>query len=332
MVALLVSGLAVHVLKIAREAAPPGFELLLPPDDVDDAGWDRWARKADLYLGTPVGLTPPRLESLRGYRLVQLMTTGYDQLDIPTLRHLRIPVANSGGANAAQVAEYTVMLILACLKRLCQDNARVHAGGWRLHPDPQEPLELHGKTVGLVGFGNIGRGVARRLRGWDVTVMYYDMRRPSTAVEEELASTYAPLEELLRVADIVSLHVPLSGATHRLIDGRALAAMKQGAILINTSRGGTVDEDALHGALSSGHLLAAALDVFASEPPSQTSPLRQMDNAILTPHTAGNSTKAWTDAARRGFANLERVVRGEAPDYIIPELLDVFRATPNDAR
>jgi phosphoglycerate dehydrogenase-like enzyme len=313
-----------HVLEITRSVAPPEFELIVVPTDLSDEEWTQWTRRADLYLGTAKGLTPSRLERLEGYRLVQLMSVGYDQLDMATLRTLRIPLANSGSANAVQVAEYTVMLMLACLKFLCQDNARVHAGGWRRQPTPAEPLELQGKTVGLVGFGNIGQNIARRLLGWDVALVYYDVYRQNEPIERLLGATHMSLEDLLRTADIVSLHVPLSKATHRLINRQTLAVMKQGAIVINTSRGGVVDEEALYEALVSGRLSAAALDVFGSEPPPPGIFLRQLENVIMTPHTAGNSTKAWTDTALQGFANLQRVVRGERPNHIVPELRDLL--------
>ena len=147
--------------------------------------------------------------------------------------------------------------------------------------------ELYGSTVGIVGMGRIGREVARRLAGWQAELIYYDPVRLPADVERELQVRYAELDQLLRTADAVTVHVPLNVHTRNLIDSESLSVMKPSAILVNTARGGLVDEDALAAALRSGQLLGAGLDVFIHEPIPVDHPLVELPNVILTPHSAG---------------------------------------------
>ncbi len=188
-----------------------------------------------------------------GLRLVQLMSVGYDTFDLQGARAAGVPVAVNGGANAIAVAEHAVMLMLATLKRLAELNSAVHGGQWRSGPTGEERLyELWHSTVGIVGLGRIGRQVAQRLQGWEATLRYFDPVRLPAAEEQALGVEYRPLEQLLAESDVVTVHVPLSDQTRHLIDARALSLMKPSAVLVNTSRGGLVDEAALAEALRSG--------------------------------------------------------------------------------
>ena len=174
-------------------------------------------------------------------------------------------------------------------------------------------IELAGKTVGLVGFGRIGREVARRARAFDATIIYHDLMRASASVEAELGATYVSRDDLLCRADVVSLHVPLTAETWGMIGERELRLMRADAVLINTARGALLDEQALVRALAEEWIAGAGLDVFAQEPPSADSPLLTFPNVVLTPHVAAGTRDAYRTKMQAVFSNIQRVARGEAP-------------------
>jgi len=308
------------VLDIARATAPAGYDLR-----VLDQGTPEFAqamREAEFFmgfarewLGKDFYRGAPRL------KLVQLISAGYDRLDVEAARQAGVPVANNGGANSVAVAEHTLMLILSVYKKLAWQHNNVVAGKWRVGDFSATRLyELAGKTLGIVGLGTIGRKVARRARAFDMQVQYHDIVRLTEDQEDALGVRFVLFPELLRTSDAVSLHVPLDDATRSLMGARELAAMKPGAILINTCRGPVVDEAALHHALTTGQIAGAGLDVMAQEPPPATHPLFTLDNVIITPHTAGPTWENWGKAFRNGFDNIERVAAGRPPLWVIPEL------------
>ena len=212
-------------------------------------------------------------------RLVHKLGTGVNTIDVDAATASGIAVANMPGANAPSAAEGTVLLMLAAMRRLVELDTATRAGeGWPTDPTLGETVRDIGEcTVGLVGYGNIARRVERI-----VTAMGADVLHTSTA--DDGTPSWRPLAELLAASDIVSLHLPLTSASEELIDRSALTLMKPGAMLVNTSRGGVVDETALVDALRSGRLAAAGLDVFAVEPVVATNPLLALDNVVVTPH------------------------------------------------
>jgi phosphoglycerate dehydrogenase-like enzyme len=218
------------------------------------------------------------------------------------------------------------MLILAVLRRLPFADAELRQG--RFHINALRPVsrELRGRTVGLLGAGRIGRAVARRLQPFEVRLVHYDPTGLPGAVEEELALERREFDEVLAEADIVSLHMPLTAATRHVIDAAALARMKPGAFLVNTSRGGLVDGAALVAALRSGHLAGAALDVFDPEPPVSGNPLYAMPNVVLTPHVAAGTRDAFYEKMVFIFQNLGRFWRGEPVENLIDLTLVPERA------
>jgi phosphoglycerate dehydrogenase-like enzyme len=212
-------------------------------------------------------------------RLVHKLGTGVNTIDVDAATASGIAVANMPGANAPSAAEGTVLLMLAAMRRLVELDSATRAGeGWPTDPTLGETVRDIGDcTVGLVGYGNIARRVERI-----VTAMGAEVLHTSTA--DDGTPSWRPLAELLAASDIVSLHLPLTSASEELIDRSALTLMKPGAVLVNTSRGGVVDETALVDALRSGRLAAAGLDVFAVEPVVATNPLLALDNVVVTPH------------------------------------------------
>jgi phosphoglycerate dehydrogenase-like enzyme len=197
-------------------------------------------------------------------------------------------------------------------------------GGWRSPSlTSQRVYELYQSTVGIIGMGRIGQEVAKRLAGWEATIIYYDPVRLAIEREQALGVRYVELDALLRGADVVSVHVPLNASTRELIDAESLSLMKPTAVLVNTARGGLVDENALAAALREGRILGAGLDVLSQEPPPLDHPILDLPNVVLTPHTAGPTWQSFPRRFANCFANIERVQRGEKPLWVVEELADL---------
>lgn len=306
------------VARLAQAALPEGFELV--SCDPGTPELVQHMRDAEYYMGFARGhLDAAFYRGAPRLRLVQLISAGYDRLDAGAARAAGVPVANNGGSNSVAVAEHTLMLILAVLKKLAWQHNNVAAGKWRVGDFAETRLyELEGKTVGIVGLGTIGKKVARRLRAFDPTILYHDIVRLSEDQEDALGVRFALFEELLQASDVVTLHVPLDETTRRMMGSRQLGLMKRGAVLINTCRGPVVDEDALRRALLSGHLAGAGLDVMAEEPPPLDHPLLGLDSVTITPHMAGPTWESWVKAFRNAYDNIQRVAAGREPRWVIP--------------
>ena len=307
------------ILDMARKLTPPGFELVVVDQDTPE--FYEAVKDAEYVMGLGRPIAGEFFRSAPKLKLVQLLSAGYDRVDIESARKAKVPVANNGGANAIAVSEHAIMLMLAVLKRLVVFHNDVVAGKWRVgnHLDSRV-FELHGKTLGIVGLGNIGKKVARLAHAFDMNILYYDVARLTEDQEDALGVRFVLFTELLQAADVVTLHVPLDESTRNLIGARELAMMKKTAILVNTCRGPVVDEDALHQALTSGTIAGVGLDVMVEEPPKKNHPLFSLPNVTLTPHSAGPTWDNWTKAYRNGFDNIQRVEGGHAPFWVVPEL------------
>ena len=304
--------------EIARGLAPAGFELVLALGDAELKAALGATQYMVCYPHVPMKdafyRAAPKL------RLVQLLSAGYDNVDLEAARRAKVPIANNGGANAISVAEHALMLMLAVSRRLIWTHASVSAGRWRGNGPAPRMYELFDKTLGIVGLGTIGKKVARLGRALGMRVQYYDIVRLSEDAEDLLGVRFRLLRELLASSDIVSLHVPLDDSTHHLIGAAELALMKGEAILINTCRGPVVDEAALCRALGAGQLFGAGLDVFDEEPPPPDNPLLRLDNVVLSAHFAGPTWDNHVARLRNAFDNVQRVHRGEKPLWVVPEL------------
>jgi phosphoglycerate dehydrogenase-like enzyme len=308
------------IMDLARGMAPAGYELDIL--DREDPRFPEAIQEAEYFMGfARGGMGPDFYRAAPRLKLVQLISAGYDRLDVEAARQARVPVANNGGANSVAVAEHTMMLILAVYKRLAWQHNNVVAGKWRVGDlGEQRVYELAGKTLGIVGLGTIGKKVARRAPAFDMRVQYYDIVRLSEDQEDALGVRFVLFPELLRTSDVVSLHVPLNAATRNMMGAREFALMKDTAILINTCRGPVVDESALHQALTTRQIAGAGLDVMVQEPPAADHPLFKLDNITITPHMAGPTWENWAKAFRNGFDNVQRVAAGRSPLWVIPEL------------
>ncbi len=301
--------------QIVVDEAPPGMTVVAASNRLDEDTQIELARDADFLLLFPGRLSDRVLTNAPNVRLLQLLSAGYDRMNLKLAADLGVPVANNGGANSVAVAEHAIMLMLAVYRRLYHYGHVVKGGGWRPTGDRTiDTYEIEGKTVGLVGIGNIAQKVARRLRGFDVALLYYDKYASLRPTEEEaLEIRPVDLETLLTTSDVVSIHVPFTSETRNMIGAAELSMMKPSAILINTARGGIVDEAALVEALQTGSIAGAGLDVLEHEPPDPNDPLPKLENVIVTPHTAGPTYESLAKRAANSFYNMQRVWNGEEP-------------------
>jgi D-3-phosphoglycerate dehydrogenase len=300
-----------------RSELPPGFSIQFA-ETTERREHLAMVADAEFILTTIVvdaGLirAAPRLKLLHKWGI------GVDRFDLDAARAAGVPVAITFGANAGAVSEHVLMLMLATYRRLALADRRLREGAW-LRPELRaQCYQLSGKTVGLLGFGNVARMVAHRLAGFEVEIIYSDIRRADMATEKALRARQVPLDELIACSDVLSIHVPLTPATKGLIEASTIARMKTGAIVINAARGGIVDEAALYDALVGGKLMGAGLDVFAVEPVDPGNPLLRLDQVVVTPHTAGSVIDLVADIARHAFTNMQSVLRGTPlpPDDVI---------------
>ena len=299
--------------QVVADKALPGMDVVTAPADMDDNEKIDLVRDADFIMLFPGKISDRVLQAAPKCKLIQLLSAGYDEMNLPLAEDLGIAVANNGGANRVAVAEHTIMLMLATHRRMMWYANNVKAGRWKEEQDRKiDVFELEGKTLGIIGMGNIGRQVARRAAAFDLELQYYDKYHPLTPVEEEtMGIKSVPMDTLLETSDIVSTHVPLTRETYGMIGKRELELMKPTGVVINTSRGGVIDETALAEALISGTISAAGLDVMEHEPPDPNDPLLQIENLIITPHTAGPTLESIPKRAANAFENIQQVWSGQ---------------------
>jgi phosphoglycerate dehydrogenase-like enzyme len=301
------------------------LDFLAPEADWLDIRWcnddDSPGSQAEFYRELPEAqvvwhvLRPLSREDLTKatqLRLIQKFGAGVNTIDVETATQHGIAVANMPGANAPSVAEGAVLLMLATLRRLpALDRATREGRGWPSDPQLGETVRDVGAcTVGLVGYGNIAKQVAGIVAAMGATVLH-------TSTRDDGLPGWRPLAELLATSDIVSLHVPLTAHTHGLVDRAALARMKPAAVLVNTSRGGIVDEGALIDALREGRLAAAGLDVFEVEPVAPDNPLLGLDNVVLTPHVTWYTVDTMRRYLVEAVANCRRLRDGEQLAHVV---------------
>ena len=304
---------------VGESLLPPGFQIEVLASD--PARRIAQLAGAEFYMGFRSGLTAADYEHLAHLKLIQVLSAGYDGIDLEKLRRMRVPLANNGGANSYAVSEHAIMLMLAVYRQLTDLDRLVKSGKWKSSKLGQEQEhEVAGKTIGIIGLGMIGKTLARRLSGFEVTLLYHDPVRPTPDEEARLNVKYCGLDDLLRESDIVTLHAPADATTHHMICDRTLGLMKRDAILINCARGELVDEPALYRALKERRIAAAGLDTFDPEPPKPDNPFFQLPNVVLTPHAAGPTWESWPKRFGNSYANVQRVARGEAPLWVVPEL------------
>ena len=305
---------------VLQYRATPGFRAAISAienewlsvavvDETDKQTFAREIHDADVLLHVLERVTAATIEQAPRLRLIQKLGVGVDTIDLEAARARGVAVCNMPGANTRAVAELTLLLMLATFRRLLrsrQADSRGKADG-RSSADILDNLgELGGRTVGLIGFGAVGKCLTPMLQGIGARVIYTSRTETPGA-----SATFVSLPVLLSEADVVSLHVPLNAETAATINERAIEAMKRGAVLVNTARGGLVDHDALYRALARGRLRGAGLDVFESEPVNPAHPLFQLPNVFVTPHVAWFTSETLQRGLSIFLENCRRLRGGE---------------------
>jgi phosphoglycerate dehydrogenase-like enzyme len=294
-----------------RRLLDAGYGLALHPKLGARSGAELKALLGDAVAAI-VSTDPFTAEVIDGSRLkvIARVGVGYDSVDRAAADRAGVAIATTPGQNAETVADHALALILALVRKVPEQDRLVRAGRWE-RVGPFAPGELPGRTVGLIGCGAVGGAVARRLRGFGVRILVHDPAAPAPKGAEPAA-----LDGLLASADVVSLHLPLLPSTRNLLDAGRLARMGPGALLVNTSRGGVVDEAALIEALRAGRLGGAALDVFADEPPDPAA-FAGVPNLVLSPHLGGISRESIRRMTAMATDSVLRVLAGELPETIV---------------
>ena len=257
-------------------------------------------------------------------KVVSNYAVGFDNIDIPEATRRKVPVGNTPGVLTDTTADLAFALLMTAGRRVAEGDRYVRQGRWKTW-GPMLLLghDVHGSTLGIVGFGRIGQALARRASGFGMQILYHDVNRLPPEVEEPLSATFVPLDELLARSDFVSLHVNLTPDTEHLMNAERLRQMKPTGVLVNTSRGPVVDHDALFEALRDGVIFAAGLDVTEPEPPPPSHPLLTLDSCLVVPHIASASRATRGKMAGMAAANLLAGVRGERlPTPVNPEVYE----------
>lgn len=301
-----------------EEAMPAGFELKVMAPGTDVAVLCREAEDADFIIS---GVEVPEevFRAAKNVKFIQYMSSGYGQLPLNVLNELDVPVSQMK-THSISVAEHAVTLILATLRRIPASLQLMLDGQWRPDLDETSYSELYGKTVGIVGLGNIGRWIGKVVHhGFGANVIYYDREEIPLTVSELISARAVSLEELMTESDIVSVSLPLNDESYKLIGREQLALMKRSGVLVNVGRGETVDEDALIEFLREGRIAGAGLDVYMNEPLDTSSELLNLEQVVCTPHMAG---VGWENVQRRiqtVWQNIDTVLRGGIPSGVITE-------------
>jgi len=296
--------------EILKKVVPKGFELITLKKSTKTELLNE-AHKANYFLVS--GRLPIDEEVLNkavNLKMIQRTGVGTDMLDEKVIRQKNIPVYVNHGVNARSVAEHTIMLMLSVLRQLPTAHATVKSGKWKRHELGLKSNELCKKNIGLVGLGNIGLNVVKMLQPFDVKIFYFKPSRLSIKQENLLNITYCELHELLKKVDILSLHCPLNSETQELIGKDEIAMVKRGAVIINTARGGLINEDALVEALQTGHLKGAGIDVYKTEPLQGVTQLTALNNVVLTPHQGGITAEAFQRMMQEAMENIRLFEKG----------------------
>jgi D-3-phosphoglycerate dehydrogenase len=264
----------------------------------------------DGYLAGLDGIDANALEKADRLKVIARYGVGVDNVDLSAARKKGIVVTNTPGANSVSVAELAVGLMLALARQIPEAVEAVHQGKWPRYSG----VSLEGKTIGILGLGAIGKQLARRLTGFDCKIMAFDPYADSAYAKENHIEL-APMDDVIRQADFVSLHLPLLPETRGIVDETFLAKMKKGSFLINTSRGEAIDESALLKALQSGHLRGAGLDAFTVEPPDPKNPLLALPQVVVTPHLGAQTDGATSNMGWFAMKDCLAVLKGEQPVY-----------------
>ena len=298
-------------LEIVKSEVPEGFEIRFLTEQTQAALIECVADVDYILAGGRLKITKEVLERADKLQMIQRSGVGLDAQDLEAIKERGISLYVNQGVNAESVAEHALLLILSCLRKLPMINQRTKSGIWKKQEQGVQTSELKGKTMGIIGMGNIARTLVELLKPFKVKILYYNLFQMPEEFERENNMTFIGVEELLKKSDIVTIHCALTEETRNLINSKTIEKMKGNSILVNTARGEIVDAKAVAEALKSGKLSYAAFDVHSQEPIPEGYPLKNIDNVILTPHIAGITADSFRTMMHDAFRNIAAFDHGE---------------------
>ncbi len=298
-------------MQIVHSQVPEGFDIRFLPEQTQEALTASVADVDYILAGGRLKINREVLDKAGKLQMIQRSGVGLDALDLDAIKEKGIPLYVNQGVNAESVAEHALLLMLSCFRKLPTINRNTKAGIWKKQEQGVQTAELKGKTVGIIGMGNIAKTLVGLLKPFHVCILYYNLLQMDPSFESENNMTFVDIDELLSSSDVVTIHCALTDETRKLINTKNVSKMKNGAILINTARGEIVDPAAVSDALESGKLSYAAFDVHAMEPIPEDYPLKEIDNVILTPHIAGVTADSFRAMMHDAFRNIVCFDKGE---------------------
>lgn len=307
---LLITEGSLPLLELAEKLKPNNWDLITL-DQKQNLRYIDLIQEADFLLSFSGKIHDEILLNAKNIKLIQLCSAGFDGINKKITSDMNIPIANNGGANSIPVAEFTITLMLSTIRHIVDADNNTRQGLWDSKLQSKKSYELFGSTVGIIGAGKIGTRVIEMLQGFNTNILYTDIVTSTKA--ESLDAKKVSMECLLRNSDIVSLHVPHDKSTDKMINKKSLSLMKSSAIIINTCRGGVINEKDLYDHLFTQKIRGAGLDVFEEEPINKENPLINLKNVVLAPHFAGKSIESYPRRVNFAFENMKRVWDGEKP-------------------
>lgn len=309
-----------------RAAVLPGFELITLETNDEALRLEKLA-DADAVIVAASKFTRERIKAAKKLKFVHHQGVGYhDTIDLAALAEIGVPLAITPGGTATGVSEHAMMMMLAVTRRLAFMDWELRQGRWHVNSHRHVTYQLAGKTIGIIGFGRIGTAVADKLKPFGVKVIYHDILDFPPERDRAHDATRRPFEALLAESDIITIHIPLTAKNRHFIGAKELARMKPTAFLVNTARGGIVDERALAEALERGTILGAAMDVFELEPAPKDHPLYRFPNVVLTPHIAAGTRDAFETKMAHVFKNLDAFFNGRPVEDLVDYKADLAAA------
>ena len=309
--------LEVHAPEVVKEedsVLPENFCVVRPKSRTDKEEHLELLKDADYIIAGAVPITAEYIKSAPKLKMIQKWGIGVDKIDCKAAEECNVPVNITAGSNSLPVAELAVGLMFAVNRRIPYVDREMRDGKWLKKEMRAECYMLTGKTVGLVGIGNIAKKVAKMLKGFDCDILYYDVFQLPEETEKEMGVRFASLEELMSRSDVVSIHCPLLENTKGMINAALIGKMKSSAILINTARGGVVDEQSLAQALREKKIRGAGIDSYTVEPIPADHPFLSLDNCVLTSHNGGGVIDNVVPVTRHAFENIQKFSLGIAMD------------------
>lgn len=312
---VLTSGMEPDMWDLFMSEKPAGWVVTKVNPDEGEQKIIKEVADAEYLFTMGIGRVSPKvIENAKNLKLIQAMTQGTEHLPIKEAMERNIPVCNTGGANAMAVAEFTLLLMLAATRKLLPLNQSLKEGRFRGNLGRKETHELYDQTIGILGFGNIGRRVAKICHdGFGANIIYYERMFIPYALRADSHARPVSMDELFAQSDIVTIHIPSMASTKGVIGWNELSKMKPTAYLINTSRGAVLDEKALIRALQEKKIAGAGIDVWDPEPPKPDNPLLHMPNVVATPHSAGPAWEIWQPSFEVMWTNAVLVSEGKQP-------------------